>query len=296
MQELFQQELLGPSGLLQDSLIEDIEAVGGGSIDQCWRLKLIDGRQFFAKTGTKTALPRLQCEVKALQALKRFADQTLLLIPEPIGIQELSQASVLLLPWLDLGIGNQKKLGQGLALLHKTSAAKNLGTFGWGSDGYIGLGSQPEGWGNNWGEYFIKFRLLPQLKVATKWGIDLSDWTNFLGSLTSFINTHEPSPCLVHGDLWSGNVGVLNNGKGVLIDPATFWGDREVDIAMTRLFGGFSKDFYEGYQSVWPLESDAMTRVDAYNLYHLLNHANLFGGSYKIQCISMLRELNRLIK
>ncbi|MEC9028839.1 MAG: fructosamine kinase family protein, partial [Cyanobacteriota bacterium] len=99
------------------------------------------------------------------------------------------------------------------------------------------------------------------------------------------------SPSLVHGDLWSGNANVLSDGRGVLLDPATWWADREVDLAMTQLFGGFSQDFYIGYENVWPLPADASKRVEVYNLYHLINHANLFGGSYRSQSQAILNRL-----
>jgi fructosamine-3-kinase len=99
----------------------------------------------------------------------------------------------------------------------------------------------------------------------------------------------------VHGDLWGGNASVLADGRGALIDPACWWADREVDLAMTRLFGGFSTSFYDGYQQEWPLDANYQDRIDVYNLYHLLNHANLFGGSYEKQCLTALSAMRSML-
>ena len=109
------------------------------------------------------------------------------------------------------------------------------------------------------------------------------------------LDQHNPNPALVHGDLWSGNASIQSNGKAVIFDPAVWWADREVDLAMTRLFGGFSNEFYVGYESIFPIEESAKKRIDIYNLYHLLNHANIFGGSYKNQCLSSLKKLSNII-
>jgi fructosamine-3-kinase len=99
----------------------------------------------------------------------------------------------------------------------------------------------------------------------------------------------------VHGDLWGGNASVFADGRGALIDPACWWADREVDLAMTRLFGGFSARFYEGYQQEWPLDANYQNRIDVYNFYHLLNHANLFGGSYKKQCLTTINAMRSML-
>jgi len=212
-------------------------------------------------------------------------------IPQPVVLERVENSSVLIMPWVDLAEGDQTILGKALALIHLTSKTQNPGKFGWGSHGYIGSSPQIAGWNNHWGECFINLRLLPQLKIGTKWGIILSEWEILLASIITFLNQHKPSPSLVHGDLWSGNAAINKDGKAVIFDPAIWWADREVDLAMTYLFGGFSNAFHEGYESVWPLPSSARTRVEIYNLYHLLNHANIFGGSYKSQCLEKLKYL-----
>jgi len=178
-----------------------------------------------------------------------------------------------------------------LALLHRASADGGPGCFGWDQDGFIGLGPQPRGWRENWGQAFTELRLRPQFHLARTWGLDAQEWEPLLQPIAAWLNRHAPEPCLVHGDLWSGNAAVLADGRGLLIDPASWWADREVDLAMTCLFGGFSRRFMEGYSSEWPLPAGAEERVDVLNLYHLVNHANLFGGGYQQQSRGILETL-----
>ena len=120
----------------------------------------------------------------------------------------------------------------------------------------------------------------------------LNDFEDLLVHLSSYLNFHCPKISLVHGDLWSGNCASTENGLGSLYDPSCYWADREVDISMTKLFGGFSKEFYKGYETIWPLEKSYKDRIEIYNLYHLLNHANIFGGSYKENTLKTLKDLS----
>ncbi len=274
-----------------------ITLLGKGVLNESWKILLEDGREIFAKTTRKRNLKRLQFEAKGLLKLKEFANKELLMIPEPLHIQTIKEESILILPWLKFTNCSQKLLGQGLALLHKESTKLSPSKFGWESDGFIGAGLQPQGWRINWGECFVDLRLSPQLKIAEKWGIVFTDYKPLLSKIISLLNSHKPKPSLVHGDLWSGNASVTDNGLGVLIDPAVWWADREVDIAMTQLFGGFSSEFYKSYENTWPTNKrNLKTRIQIYNLYHLLNHANLFGGSYKQQCIKSMQLLaNKLV-
>ena len=281
------------SETLKDGVIKNIMPISGGSIDQCWRLDLEDQRKFFLKTTSQQDIKRLDCEANSLQCLKAFADPDLIKVPEPLGIIELKSTAVLLLPWLNLKNGDQTKLGAGLALLHQVSSSKSPKQFGWGKDCFIGLGEQSGGWRQSWGKFFVEKRLGPQIKIAKKWGLNYKEWEESLASLIDYLDEHDPSPSIVHGDLWNGNAATCSDGKGILIDPATSWSDREVDIAMTMLFGGFNIEFYKGYESIWPLKGSAKDRIDIYNLYHLLNHANLFGGSYKNECLSILRKIDQ---
>ena len=291
MNERLRQGLVAAEGPLSGEVIKDVECVAGGCIHQAWCLQLKGGRQLFAKTGGTDAWPMLKVEVEGLKALKAWVDPGVLEVPEPLAFDQVCGEAVLLLPWLDFRAGNQASLGRGLALLHRASAAENPGRFGWPVDGFIGAGSQPGGWREEWGDAFVTLRLRPQLREAARWGLDLVDVEPILAALIPWLDRHQPIPSLVHGDLWSGNANVLSDGRGVLLDPATWWADREVDLAMTQLFGGFSQDFYIGYEHVWPLPADASKRVEVYNLYHLINHANLFGGSYRSHSQAILNRL-----
>ncbi len=294
MEQLLQQKLIEPRGPLEGSVITKVTSVAGGCIHQTWQLQMEDGHKIFAKTCNEASWQMLQCECKGLNELRKWAEPSLIEIPEPLALEKFDKSAVLLMPWLDLQQGNQKKLGQGLAKIHKYSKKNGPGKFGWNEDSYIGLGPQPGGWRKNWGECFVELRLIPQLKIASKWGLSTTKLDEVKHFLITLLNEHDPSPSLVHGDLWSGNASVLGNGSGVLLDPATWWADREVDLAMTKLFGGFSDEFYKGYELEWPISSSAKKRVEIYNFYHLLNHANLFGGSYISQCISYFKDLESL--
>ena len=237
----------------------------------------------------------LKVEARGLRFLKQWADPELLLIPDPLGVVPVGKNAALILPWLDSGRGDQYDLGRGLALLHRRSADAGIDRFGWDEEGFIGLGPQPAGWLTSWGDAFVTLRLTPQLQLASTWGLALDQLEPLLAAIRVWLDQHQPHPCLVHGDLWGGNASVLPDGRGVLIDPACWWADREVDLAMTRLFGGFSTRFYEGYQREWPLNPSCDERIEVYNLYHLLNHANLFGGAYQQKSLMALAAMRSLL-
>ena len=230
-------------------------------------------------------------ELECLLSLRRFADESYIYIPKPLDLITVQKQSLLFLEWIDLNQSQQKLLGKGLALLHQASTEELNKNFGWESEGFIGSSEQLKGWDSNWGNFFVNFRLIPQLRKAEKWGIRVNDYKNDLLSISSFLNKHCPVPSLIHGDLWSGNCGSNEHGLGSIFDPACYWADREVDISMTKLFGGFNRDFYEGYEEVWPTEKFSEKRTNIYNLYHLLNHANIFGGSYKASARKILKNL-----
>jgi fructosamine-3-kinase len=163
-------------------------------------------------------------------------------------------------------------LGKALAHLHRQTGPR----FGWASDNYIGLAPQINSWRDSWAEFFLECRLRPQAKKA---GIELPP--------IRLLDGHQPRPALLHGDLWNGNVGFTKEGP-VVFDPAVYYGDREADLAMTELFGGFPREFYEAYGAV---DEGYARRKHLYNLYHLLNHLNLFGGAYLGQVKETLRLL-----
>ena len=273
--------------------------VGGGCSHRAWQLELADGRQWFLKSNGAEGLPLLLAEAEGLRALARWARPPLF-VPEPLGVGLLAGQALLLLPWLVLGSASGASgasgdgrgssdgwfgVGAGLAALHRASAeaAASEGRFGWSHDNVIGSSPQINGWEKNWPRFFVDCRLGPQLRWAAQQGQPLRGGKQLLELVPHWLGGHLVQPALVHGDLWSGNGALLAGGGGALFDPAVYWGDREVDLAMAQLFGGFPQAFFAGYASSWPLEPRSQERVAIYNLYHLLNHANLFGGSYQAQ-------------
>jgi fructosamine-3-kinase len=177
--------------------------------------------------------------------------------------------------------------------LHRASAEAGAseGRFGWSCDNVIGANPQINAWNPSWGQFFVDCRLAPQLRWAEQQGRHLRGVPQLLDRVPDWLEGHQVKPALVHGDLWSGNAALLAGGGGALFDPAVYWGDREVDVAMAQLFGGFPQAFFAGYESSWALEPGSHQRRPIYNLYHLLNHANLFGGAYWDQAQSCMDGL-----
>ncbi|MCP9931698.1 fructosamine kinase family protein [Cyanobium sp. AMD-g] len=280
--------------------------VGGGCIHSAWRLELADGSLLFAKTNAASALPLLEAEAEGLQSLSLAAEEHGLLVPVPLACGLSGPVAILVLSWLNLEGGrfaapalHWRRLGAALAGLHRHSltlpcAAGDRGgaSFGWPRDNVIGSFPQRNGWDDDWGRFFVERRLAPQLEHLASSGTPLRQAESLLERAGQWLADHRPDACLVHGDLWSGNAAITASGQGVIFDPAVYRGDREVDLAMARLFGGFPEAFYEGYTEAWPLPSGHEFRRDLYNLYHVLNHANLFGGSYLGQGQG---QINRLL-
>ena len=291
MKDLIQKALSNSNKVSKNSLIEKIIPVGGGCIHKAWCIHFQNGEKIFAKSNHIDNINMFKYERECLLVLKRFANESYICIPKPIELISFQNISILLLEWIDLKQSQQNVLGKGLALLHKSSTEENNKNFGWEEEGFIGSNSQIRGWDSNWGKFFVNYRLRPQLLEASKWGVRVEDYEDVLIYLSSYLNNHHPSVSLVHGDLWSGNCGSTKNGLGSLYDPASYWGDREVDISMTKLFGGFNEEFYKGYEEIWPLDEFSKDRTEIYNLYHLLNHANIFGGSYKENSLQVLKSL-----
>jgi fructosamine-3-kinase len=163
--------------------------------------------------------------------------------------------------------GDWAALGQMLAKLHRQTGPR----FGWHRDNWIGATPQVNGWRDDWSEFWQECRIRPQLELARKNGFSLPEPPR--------LKNHQPQASLLHGDLWSGNAGFIEKGP-VIFDPAVYYGDREADIAMTELFGGFPARFYDAYNEAFPLPAGYETRKHFYNLYHLLNHLNIFGAGY----------------
>ena len=251
-------------------------------------------QRLFCKWLPARELDRLEAEQEGLQALGPLAGQ--LVLPRPLALGVVEGQALLVLDWLDLGGGDTsgwQRLGRGLAQLHRRSVAHSPGAFGWEGDRWIGAGVQRGGWTTQWGRFFCRSRLADQFARLARAGQRWDGIEALLERLEPWLDQHQPEPCLVHGDLWPGNAAVLRDGRPCLFDPAVSYSDREVDLAMAQLFGGLPQAFFEAYTNEWPLPAGAEQRRIAYNLFHLLNHAVLFGGSYVESCTRSIEQLRR---
>lgn len=263
--------------------------VGGGCINRAVRLS--DGRRsFFVKVNEPSASQMFEAERDGLRAL---AAPGAIRVPTPVTDGQADGLSYLVLEYVPLrpltGPG-WLRLGERLAAVHRATAEQ----FGWHCANTIGATPQSNDWMGEWLEFWRERRLGYQLKLAERNGLPSSTvqrGERLLERLDELFAGHEPPPSLLHGDLWSSNVAADDEGEPVLFDPAVYYGDREADLAMTELFGRFDRRFYEAYQAAWPLNPGYGQRKSLYNLYHVLNHFNLFGGGYGGQAGSMIDEL-----
>jgi fructosamine-3-kinase len=227
------------------------------------------------------------------QGLRELGQAGAVRVPEVLGAGATEVSAWLALEWLALGARTaeaETALGEQLALQHQRRAQ----AFGWFRDNAIGSTPQRNEWSDDWVVFFRERRLRYQLELAIGNGAGSGlqrRGSRLLERLGGFFTTYQPVPSLLHGDLWSGNWGTDEQGAPVIFDPATYYGDRESDLAMTRLFGGFGADFYAAYAATWAPDPGARTRTSLYNLYHVLNHFNLFGGGYLAQARSMIDAL-----
>jgi fructosamine-3-kinase len=243
--------------------------------------EVVQGRRVFVKRAAAAAM--LACEADGLRALAATgAIRVPAILAEAVAVDD----AHLVLEWLDLTAPTEPvALGRALAALHGATAPRGPRgqRFGWHRDNFIGATLQINDWADDWTAFFRDARLVPQLERAHRNGYrgDLErDGVRLLSRLSDLLRDHAPSPSLVHGDLWQGNAGTLPDGSPVVFDPAIYVGDGEVDLAMTELFGGFGPAFMRAYESVRPIAPGYALRRDLYNLYHLLNHLNLFGAAY----------------
>ncbi|MCZ8121170.1 MAG: fructosamine kinase family protein [Microcystis sp. LE18-22.4A] len=267
--------------------IEKSHPVSGGCINQGYAVTG-NGLIYFVKINQANQEAMFAAEALGLKQI--HATKTIR-VPEPIcwGIAE--KSSYLVLEWLEFGGGNSQsweKMGQNLARLHQVSLSDR---FGWHCNNTIGSTPQINTVSNSWADFFAHQRIGYQLRLAKERGGNFPDEDQVIPAISEILSQHQPHPSLVHGDLWSGNAAITVDGEPVILDPATYWGDREVDLAMTELFGGFPAAFYRGYNDVFPLDAGYQKRKTLYNLYHILNHFNLFGGGYASQANRMLQEI-----
>jgi len=255
-----------------------IEQVHGGDIHSAWRIEF-SNKKFFLKRNIRNK-KFLEFEKYCLQNLRKYINQANLVIPEVISYKNIKNTEILLIEWIDMHNSDQKKLGKGLGELHLKSAESNPKMFGFPVEGFIGTTDQKKGLEDNWIDCFLNLRIIPQLLSLKSRILDKETINKVKEKIKSELLNHKPINTLVHGDLWSGNAGMDKNGKGVIFDPASWWADNEVEIAMTKLFGGFRKEFYEEYHRIFPIKIGFEKRFIIYNFYHILNHANMFGGGY----------------
>jgi len=229
-------------------------------------------------------------------ALSEISGQRCIRVPSPIAYGSDGNTAWLVLEYLELtSTGPASLLGEQLAALHSITHQQH----GWSRDNYIGSTPQDNTACENWVEFWRNYRLKPQLEMARAAGHGgriLSKGERLLENIDQLMDDHQPAASLLHGDLWAGNKAFTTDGQAVIFDPASYYGDRETDIAMTELFGGFTAEFYAAYQAHSPLPDGYRLRRDLYNLYHMLNHLNLFGGGYLARCENMIDSLMARIR
>jgi fructosamine-3-kinase len=263
-------------------------AASGGCIHSSWTLES-GAVRYFAKTNDARFADAFAAEADGLRALAGAGIR----VPRPIAEGEADGKAFLVLEHLALGHGTDtcfRALGRLLARLHQ----RHGDGFGWHRDNFIGLTPQRNGRHASWTEFWQAERLVPQLELAARNGHRgelQSLGRRVVDAVPQLLAGHSPAPSLLHGDLWSGNAGFLPDGTPVVFDPAVYYGDGEADLAMTELFGGFPAGFYDGYREVRPVDDGYRLRRVLYNLYHVLNHLNLFGGGYRAQAERALAQL-----
>lgn len=266
----------------------DAVPVSGGCISQAWRIEGRDGSRYFAKLNDASKQGLFAAESAGLTALT--ATHTVR-VPLLLTQGATGSHAFLVLEHLDLqGSGDARLLGEQLAALHRCTAEE----FGFVQDNTLGETPQRNTWSSDWIAFWRKHRLGFQLDLAARngHGGKLQELGHrLMERLPELFDGYQPQPSLLHGDLWGGNHAFLADGTPMLFDPAPYYGDREADLAMTELFGGFDQNFYAAYRTAWPLHEGYATRRILYNLYHVLNHANMFGGGYARQAEGMMQRL-----
>ncbi len=270
--------------------ISGVSPVSGGCTSDAIRLHF-GSRSLFVKWGIEKVAATFGAESRGLSELARAA--SLIRIPgviEHISLED--RRGALILEWIEGGVPRAetwKRLGEGLAEIHRWSHED----YGFGEDNYIGSSAQSNSKSDDWITFFRECRLMPQVRMARSRDHWPRKWDGMMDRLCLRLDDIIPARpyiSLVHGDLWKGNILVEKDGNPVLIDPAVYYGHREVDLAMSTLFGSLDAAFYEAYSSAWPLETGYAERAKIYNLYHLINHLNLFGDAYAASVEAVLRR------
>jgi protein-ribulosamine 3-kinase len=266
------------------------QRLSGAGVSESYHWPCETGEALLVKVASLSRRAALEAEAAGLAAL---AATKALRVPRVLASGTTGDCVFLALEWIEAvpaAAIAEGRLGEGLAALHAVLAPR----FGWERDNTIGASAQMNGWMSDWTEFFRERRLRPQLELAVQngfGGLIGEPGERLLGSLPLLLGAHAPQPSLLHGDLWGGNWLATTDDEPVIFDPAVYYGDRETDVAMTRLFGGFGAAFYRAYESAAPLPAGAQTRAELYNLYHVLNHANLFGSGYARAARAMIDRL-----
>ncbi len=267
--------------------LQRVVSLAGGSINEAWAMMTESGR-FFVKTNRSGKLSMFEAEARGLDVLRGAGA---IRVPEVIGYGDDGRMSYIVMKFLEMGGGiDQRRLGESLANLHRHHGE----AFGWERENTIGITPQVNRWREDWCEFWQQRRIGYQLDLAKKngyGGVLQSLGERLMVAMPALFDGREIHPSMLHGDLWGGNVAALKDGEPVIFDPAFYFGDRETDIAMTYLFGGFSQDFYSAYEDRFPLDEGFPVRRQLYNLYHVINHLNMFGGGYHGQAVTMMEQL-----
>lgn len=284
------QQILQHIAVLQGWQIRQASSVRGGDINEAFALQTDKGR-FFLKLNEAQNFPGMfAAEAEGLAALQKHFS---LKVPQVVAVGEAGNIQYLLLEWLQTTshtAQSWESFGYALAQMHRTTNEQ----FGWSQSNYLGSIKMSNDWCNNWSEFYSNNRLLPLVKMLRDQAAfsvkEVEQAEAFCKTLSSRLPA-EP-PALLHGDLWSGNASAVKAGDEITVaiyDPAVYYGHREIDIALTQLFGGFSSLFYNSYNEVYPLQSGWQQRLPVFQLSHLLLHAVLFGGGYISRCKEIMK-------
>lgn len=261
--------------------------VGGGCINSAY--KISDGAtDWFVKTNRAALIDMFVAEAESLDEI---AASNTVKVPRVLCYGITGEHSYLVLEYLDLsGATDMESFATQLAAMHRNTSTE----FGWHRSNVIGETTQKNTQKSNWIDFWREERLGYQLGLAQTKGCGrelVKQGERLSECLDEFFDDYTPQASMLHGDLWGGNCAALNDSTPVIFDPAFYYGDREADIAMTTLFGGFNTTFYQSYNKAWPLEAGYEQRKIIYNTYHIINHYNLFGGGYEEQAINMMRQV-----
>jgi fructosamine-3-kinase len=267
--------------------IEKNQIIGGGDINEACRVSGA-GRQYFIKTNDARLAYMFEAEA---EGLKEMASSNTVRVPAPVCYGQHGNRSFVVMECLELTArANMNLFGQQLAAMHRVTQKQ----FGWRIDNTIGATPQPNTYADDWISFWRDQRLGFQLKLAARngYGGELQVLgERLMSEFPVLFESYHPEASMLHGDLWGGNYGGLPDGEPVIFDPAFYYGDREADLAMTTLFGSFGENFYAAYNEAWPLDEGYRVRKTFYNIYHIINHTNMFGSGYQGQAVNMIRQV-----